>query len=318
MRCCGAFSSGRLGNFSSLAILSFIMFSIMLLSMSKTFSAQPERTSGVLAKPPNGPPPLCEQTKYPLYRTEMRDIICSGSNNHAIGTTIPKTLNGEPLKLIFLHVPKTGGESLEALLKIKKNHTVQGERAKEYSNAKHHLAVTIIRNPFSRMFSWFRFCIHGSRGHIPSPHKFCRLALDLFADMPQPNNAVTVSSAFEQWLSIALPVRDPVHPWFSTTVDYIGGIFPLQLDYYIRFEHYDEDTRLLLEALGRNATEVVHENSSSGNSSGLLASYKNHTQDEVKELLSMNYDDVYTDTARNLVEFHFAKDLVAFGYRFDP
>ena len=60
----------------------------------------------------------------------------------------------------FIHIPKTGGETAEKIFDIEKNHQLGASR-KEIRPHPNEMTITIIRNPFDRLFSWFRFCRRG-------------------------------------------------------------------------------------------------------------------------------------------------------------
>jgi hypothetical protein len=137
-----------------------------------------------------GPPPFCE-SDYILYRSSMRDIICSSSG------ILPEA---ESSNIIFLHVPKTGGESLEAALQVNMSHEVQQTRQREYYEDSPHVVITIVRNPFARMRSWFRFCLHGYRGTLLNPVKHCHKAHELINAHAGRHDAQSIANAFEQWI----------------------------------------------------------------------------------------------------------------------
>jgi hypothetical protein len=95
-------------------------------------------------------------------------------------------------------------------------------------------------------------------------------------------------------------------------------MIPLHVDFIIRFEHYEEDFNVFERALGRNAT-LDHKNGSGGADEGKIESPNRWNvtyNDRVGGLLGLPYRELYTSTAKTLVEVHFAADLVTFGYHF--
>ena len=54
--------------------------------------------------------------------------------------------------IIFLHNPKTGGETIGGLLQIRKNHCYAKMRIKEMENK---YSFTFVRHPVDRMISWY-------------------------------------------------------------------------------------------------------------------------------------------------------------------
>lgn len=91
--------------------------------------------------------------------------------------------------LIFVHVPKTGGETVESVFNLNKVHDNAYHRclmAKNQMDKANNITCShppdqfyfsVVRNPYDRMYSWFHFCIHGwfnIRGvwEIPGPYPF--------------------------------------------------------------------------------------------------------------------------------------------------
>lgn len=253
-----------------------------------------------------GPPPFCE-SDHALYRTSMRDIICNSTN------TLPEAASSN---IIFLHYPKTGGESFEQALHLEKNHNLLQRRQEEYKSP--HLAVSIMRNPFTHVLSWYRFCLHGWLGLLPQPHNICMKAHEFVNEHAGPHDTQSVAKAFEQWILFVLKDKGAVDRFFTLTFhDFIAGVMPVYVDYMIRFEHYNEDFEVLMRALGQNVT-LEHANGYDDVDGQIKPGNEwNVTYNaEVASLLQQPYREIYTATARNVVEIHYAVDLVAFGYEF--
>lgn len=83
---------------------------------------------------------------YSNYSTVLANMKC-GDLSH-----INRTL--------LIHIPKTGGETAEKIFDIEKTHEL-GRNQKEIRPDPNEMTITIIRNPFDRLFSFFRFCQRG-------------------------------------------------------------------------------------------------------------------------------------------------------------
>jgi hypothetical protein len=303
----------------------------------------------------SGPIPFC-QMSFTLYRTEIRDMICNNINdNDTLFGIIPKS---QQAQIQFLHIPKTGGESLEIALGIDKNHSTWWERRNWYleGGPSTGLAVTIIRNPYDRMYSWFKFCLHGWRKHLPKPHMQCLKAHELIHSHASNNNSsskeeekgdvtysyqqqhqhlnnmnnqnsknatkASVALAFETWVQHVFLdqqlTSEDIFQIILPAYDYLGGVTPLHLDYIIRFEHYADDYAILARALGKKVP-LRHKNGSSNADRGRLDGnnpYNVTYDEEIGNILNTPYRDMYTETARKMVEMHFAADLITFNYTF--
>lgn len=123
-----------------------------------------------------------------------------------------------PPKLVFIHIPKTGGESVEAALKIQKDHRTAFTRnfckpASAKLRAPRTVWFTIVRNPYSHLLSWFKFCIHGWRGHIPTPQdiNLCDSVDSWAAKISTEHNLLSLSAireSFNHWILATKKVFD--------------------------------------------------------------------------------------------------------------
>ena len=135
-------------------------------------------------------------------------------------------------KCIFIHIPKTGGTSVETLFGNEKHNHDKRERIIEkigMPSWKSYLKFSIVRNPWDRMVSAYSYVKR------PSP--------------------------FKKWLD-----KDRTD-WFMLTIakpqlDWISENGTLFVDYIIRFENYSEELQAVCDKLGKKLDIVPHTNKS--------------------------------------------------------
>lgn len=269
----------------------------------------------------------------PLHQTMMQQEGARVSHAKALNSTqCTNDASGKTKKVMFVHVPKTGGESVEAAFHLVKNHKLADSRHDEFFNKKGMkrddvFIISVIRNPFSRTWSWFKFCVHGYRGVGVGPAQECNAATNLVLDLQNLDklNEITVREAFSTWLSLldqneghafnggGKPWRKwrlwtPMSEWLVDRDT--NTILP---DYVIRFETYQQDWDNMCECLGLRAA-LPHENDS-GSEAGLQAGVELRT---AHLLSSLDFRDVYSDKSEAIVLQWFADDFTRFAYSQNP
>lgn len=108
---------------------------------------------------------------YPCHLEELQKAGFSPERNNSCDG---------PHQLVFLHAPKTAGESLEAALGVKKSHVVARERRQSLGEEAWRCAFkfSVARNPWARWESWYSFCNSGYGKHLvlPQPYWACLMA----------------------------------------------------------------------------------------------------------------------------------------------
>jgi len=119
--------------------------------------------------------------KYEIFDKEIVLNKLEEENNkkNSIETLIPKNLTNDDI--VFIHIPKTGGETLEQIFKLKKSHdTICNRLANNLQSNKPKYFITILRNPIERILSWYKFCCEGyyihSKLKTPNPQSVCNYA----------------------------------------------------------------------------------------------------------------------------------------------
>lgn len=204
---------------------------------------------------------------------------------------------------LFLHFPKTGGEFIEKLFGLMKNHSPAVERELDKAKA---LVFTVARDPLERLVSWFRFCVHGHRTHLPRPRRMCTAATILLT------TSDSFRAAFSEWLPLALtgPLGDDdpadvgrIRGTFSDFATLADGRFAA--DFVVRFSHFDDDVRALLCLLGAPFDLPK----AAVNSFNVDAMMPEANVTLVRALYRADWLSFFDADALQLAERHFSRDL---------
>ena len=206
----------------------------------------------------------------------------------------PEVLTATDPPLLFIHVPKTGGSSMTALLRsllpdAQVHSVVQHITLEEALAWKPELAdgfvFGIVRNPWARIVSWWTMIRSSAEraadGSVEDQRYFRRLPMW---------QAVRDAADFDDFVIRVCPQFPRLHRpqaaylWApSRGPDYVG-----------RTEALDEATAEVLARLGLPPSNLPRVN----------ASKHDH------------YRSYYTDRSRQHVEHMYARDVEAFGYAF--
>jgi hypothetical protein len=181
-------------------------------------------------------------------------------------------------KFIFVHIPKTGGTSVDSILsKISRNwnskhHLI--EKYRKLADKKHgfenYFKFTIVRNPWDRLLSNYFYRKKGNRVQDLSFKKWI-------------TNSQDGNYSFENCLS-----RHTQLDWISdeneeVVVDFIG-----------RFENLQEDFDIICDKIGIPQQQLPHK----------------------KKGKHKSYIEYYNDKMKQIVAEKYAKDIEHFGYKF--
>ena len=160
----------------------------------------------------------------------------------------------------FIHNPKTGGETIETLLNIPKNHKYVKSRKKEIEGK---YSFTFVRHPFSRIVSWY--------SHLRKHLYFRELDTNGLNDKSPCYNELKNNKKMGPDKHRKLAVNNDLNTWIKKMFSNINkykepswGPLSFQYKYVFdsdcktqlvsdvfRFEQYEEEVKKLLIKLGK-------------------------------------------------------------------
>jgi len=199
-----------------------------------------------------------------------------------------------PLRCIYVHIPKTAGNSVNRALGVEwQDHKDLSRYASELSPEAFasYYKFAIVRNPWERILSDYNYQRRKSRAS----------KLFVYSDSGEKRR-------FGDWVSTALadPFRyDPptwggdvsegLHRW-SPQVDWISVNGRIALDAIVRIEKLPGDFLQVWRALGLPPRRLPRRN----------------------RRLHWHYSWYYDAATRDLVSAYYARDIETFGYHFEP
>jgi len=256
----------------------------------------------------------------PSVVDKVRAVVCDGARRRDViwresGNECAAARLDDSARVTFLHYAKTGGEFVEKTFGLMKNHRPAAERQRrgDFDRQKA-LVVTVVRNPLERLVSWFRFCIHGHRTHLPKPRIICTAAIQAF-DQHYPN----FRAAFAAWLPVALDRSlnaaaadaandddniDAIQTTFQSFVTLENGL--IAADFVLRFKQLGDDLRALLCMVGVEFREMPSAPVNTYNPDAMMPE-ANATR--VRELYLLDWLALYDRSSLELAERYFASDM---------
>ena len=203
-------------------------------------------------------------------------------------------------KFIYLHPPKTAGTSIErSLSNLCEYHTSKHQYmcythycfdncGKDKKRFNEYFKFCSVRNPWERMFSFYKFYNNipfGSRRDA-SKSQFTKFVKDVFTlkDRAEVQNVIDFCSIVEY------PSKGN-----KNFLDTISQETKIAVDFFIRFEKLQEDFDYACERIGIEKRKLPH-------------SYRTK---------KLNYVDFYEEDIIEKVGMKFKKDIDYFGYNFE-
>ncbi len=195
-------------------------------------------------------------------------------------------------RLIFIHVQKTAGTSVSEFLLSNLMATRNGGKHEYAVEVKSRIPEEIwqdcfkfsfVRNPWDRLASWY---LHMNKHHTKP------------GDNPFFDYLLSVGDTFENFVlhgdqTIATPWGE--RNLFTNQFDQLSSGGQLLMDFVGKFESLESDWELVLNRIGYTGeAKLPH----------------------VNAIPRKHYRDLYTETAREVVEEKFQKDINLFGYSF--
>jgi hypothetical protein len=213
-------------------------------------------------------------------------------------------------KLVFVHIQKTGGDTVSRLMGesipdifcFKAKHEFAVKAAAELERWNEYFKFAFVRNPWDRLVSWYSMIRDAEtirwhqiltnqrrRSHFRQPreNKLWRYVLDN-------------SSTFEEFIincTDEIEVDEGVYYSFAyNQLDYIADSNDdLLVDFIGRFESFGSDLYKVYDRLGLELGSIPHEN----------RSVRGH------------YSTFYTPETETIVRKRFQRDIEYFGYEFE-
>ena len=240
--------------------------------------------------------------------------VCGKSSSHC---KLRKMLVSHSHKLVFVHIQKTGGQTVSKVLKknipdisrFRRKHEFAVQAAGALEGWDEYFKFAFVRNPWDRLVSWYSMIKNAAEPQlhqIPTDQmdkQYLRQVRKL--EQRRERNllwryVLDNSSTFEEFIRNCtgeIEVNEGVfHSFMFNQLDYVtDGDGNLLVDFIGRFERFHNDLLEVSNRLGIDPESIPHKNHSS------------HS----------HYGSFYTPETAMIVGERFKKDIEYFGYQFE-
>ncbi len=213
-------------------------------------------------------------------------------------------------KLIFVHIQKTGGDTVSRLLsdsvpdvfRFKAKHGFAVDAAKDLEYWNEYFKFAFVRNPWDRLVSWYSMIRDAEkiRWHQALANQRNRSHLRQTRENKLWRYVLDNSSTFEEFVLNCTDeievARDVYYSFTYNQLDYVtDNKDNLLVDFVGRFENLGSDLLKVYDELDIDLKSIPHEN----------RSVRGH------------YSSFYTPETKMIVEERFKRDIEYFGYEFE-
>jgi len=188
-------------------------------------------------------------------------------------------------KFIFVHIPKTGGTSIQYIF-TKNDNVTKKENKKHYTSNDYqrenvnewnsYFKFAFVRNPFDFLVSYYIFRMKMINGELGRVERFMSKKYK--------------KSNFKSWVLNNF-YNDPR---VMTHFDFLSVNEKIELNFIGKFENLQEDFDIICDKIKIPRKELPHNNKTK----------------------HKHYTEYYDDETREIVSEKYAKDIKYFGYKF--
>lgn len=212
-------------------------------------------------------------------------------------------------RIIFVHIQKTGGETVAQILRsalpdiqeLGPKHCFAAYGAGRVEAWDSYYKFAFVRNPWDRLVSWYAMIQDARHTQWHEAARNRRRLSHFYQARTNPlwryvyREAPTFESFIKNGTAEIAVAETVSYSFLHNQLDYVTAASGrLLVDRIGRFERFGEDLREILDRIGVDH-RPAHENRSS----------------------HLHYSKYYDEVTRDIVARRFAKDIAAFGYRFE-